>query len=213
MKGLLLKDWYMTRKYCRSYLFMAAIFIAMSFLVDGNLFFVLYPCLLCGMIPVNLLAYDERSHWVQYSETLPYTKAQLVTSKYLIGLFTQCAMLLMSGAAYAVKVGRGGNFQVKEFMMLLLMLFMASAVAPSISLPFIFKLGVEKGRIGYLVMVGIICALAVLGIGIFNKENLSQDILSAETLPILPICCLVIIGLYILSWRLSIAFYEKREVS
>lgn len=63
MKGLLLKDWYMMKKYCRAYLLIAVVFIAVSLFSNDNMFFVFYPCLLCGMIPVNLLAYDERSRW------------------------------------------------------------------------------------------------------------------------------------------------------
>lgn len=30
MKGLLLKDWYMMKKYCRAYLLIAVVFIAVS---------------------------------------------------------------------------------------------------------------------------------------------------------------------------------------
>lgn len=40
MKGLLLKDWYMMRKYCRSYLLIAAVFIAVSLYSNDNLFFI-----------------------------------------------------------------------------------------------------------------------------------------------------------------------------
>ena len=97
MKGLLLKDWYMVKTYCRAYLLIAVVFIALSFFSDNNMFFVFYPCLLCGMIPVNLLAYDERSRWTQYSGTLPYTKTQIVSGKYLIGLFAQLAILIATG--------------------------------------------------------------------------------------------------------------------
>ena len=61
MKGLLLKDWYMMKQYCRYYLFCAVGFTALSVISSGNMFFVFYPCLLCGMIPVNLIGYDERS--------------------------------------------------------------------------------------------------------------------------------------------------------
>ena len=60
MKGLLLKDWYMMKKYCRYYLFVSIGFIILSMISSGNMFFVFYPCLLCGMISVNLLGYDER---------------------------------------------------------------------------------------------------------------------------------------------------------
>ena len=36
MKGLLLKDWYMLKKYCRSYLFVLVIFLAVSIFDTDN---------------------------------------------------------------------------------------------------------------------------------------------------------------------------------
>ena len=147
MKGLLLKDWYMTKKYCRAYLLIAIVFIAVSFFSNGDMFFVFYPCLLCGMIPVNLMAYDERSRWIQYSDTLPYSRAQIVSSKYLIGLMAQMAMLLVTGIVQGIRMCMEGTFQMNEFSMLMLPMLIVSTLTPSICLPFVFKLGVEKGRI------------------------------------------------------------------
>ena len=39
MKGLLLKDWYMMKKYCKSYIIIAAAFTALSLASKGNMFF------------------------------------------------------------------------------------------------------------------------------------------------------------------------------
>ena len=60
MKGLLLKDWYMIQKYCRSYILITAVIIGISIANGENLFFTFYPCMLCGMIPVTLLGYHFR---------------------------------------------------------------------------------------------------------------------------------------------------------
>lgn len=38
MKGLLLKDWYMIQKYCRSYILITAVFIGISLANGENLF-------------------------------------------------------------------------------------------------------------------------------------------------------------------------------
>ena len=211
MKGLLIKDLYMTMKYCRSYLLMAAVFIAMSFWGNGSLFFLMYPCLLAGMIPMSLLAYDERSHWTQYSETLPYTKSQLVSCKYLTGLAVQFGVMILCGAGYAVREGMQGTFRMPEFAILVLTMFMVSAVAPSIGLPLAFKLGVEKGRIGYIIMIGVICALSIVATGMF-EDGISPEVLSSDASLIMPVICIAVIGLYCLSWRLSIVFYKRREV-
>ncbi len=208
MKGLLLKDWYMMKKYCRYYLFCAVGFTVLSVMSSGNMFFIFYPCLLCGMIPVNLIGYDERSRWMQYSGTMPYTKAQIVSGKYLIGLFSQLVILLLMGAAHAVKMTIAGDFVPGEFAVLMLLMLIVSTLSSSISLPFIFKLGVEKGRTAYYVMVGFVCAAS------FIVSNLFKGQLGTEIKPnlVLAILAVVGIGIYIFSWYMSIVFYKKREI-
>jgi len=208
MKGLLLKDWYMTVKYCRVYLLIAVVFIAVSFASDGNLFFTFYPCLLCGMIPVNLLAYDERSRWIQYCEALPYSRAQIVSSKYLMGLFAQITMLLVSGIAQGIRMHIGGVFRLDEFSMLMLLMLIICTLSPSICLPFVFKWGVEKGRIAYYLMVGIGCAGSVIASSLFRAELQTE----ASHNVALGIVALVGIGIYALSWYLSVKFYQAREI-
>lgn len=208
MKGLLLKDWYMMKKYCRAYLLIAAVFIAVSLFSNDNLFFVFYPCLLCGMIPVNLLGYDERSRWMQYSGTLPYTKAQIVSAKYLIGLLAQVAMLFVTGLAQGIKMTVGGNFVFGEFAVLMLLLLTMATLTSSISLPFISKLGVEKGRTAYYVMIGFVCGASVLASSFLRGQLVSE----IQPNAFLAILAVVGIGVYILSWYLSIIFFKKREI-
>ncbi len=208
MKGLLLKDWYMMRKYCRSYLFIAVGFLILSFMDKSNMFFVFYPCLFCGMVPVNLLAYDERSRWLTYSGTLPYTRAQIVSGKYLIGLFTQTAMLLLTGIAQGIRMGMDGGYRVTDVLVILLLLLIASTVTSSVTLPFMFKLGVERGRAAYYVMIGLICGISALLTGLF-REPLRMEIRPNLILVLLAAAG---VGIYALSWYLAIVFFRKREL-
>jgi len=208
MKGLLLKDWYMMKKYCRYYLFISIGFIILSMMSSGNMFFIFYPCLLAGMIPVNLLGYDERSRWTEYVGTLPYTKTQIVSAKYLIGLFTQIALLTVICITQGVKMSIEGNFILKEFLVLTMLLLIMASVASSLTLPFVFKYGVEKGRAAYYVMIGVVCAGSIIATTIF-KEGLQNEI---QLNAFLPIACLVCIGIYVLSWYLSVVFYKKKEM-
>ena len=208
MKGLLLKDWYMMKKYCRAYLVIAVVFIAVSLVNTDNMFFLLYPCMFCGMIPDNLLAYDERSRWMQYSGTLPYTRAQIVSAKYLIGLLTQVVILVLTGIAQGVKMAVSGTFVLSDFMVLILLLLTVSTFTSSISLPFFFKFGVEKGRTAYYAMIGFVCGASVLASSLLNAQTEMeiQPNLLLEVLPLIGIC------VYALSWYLSIVFYKKREL-
>ena len=208
MKGLLLKDWYMVNKYCRAYLLIAVVFIAVSFFSDDNMFFVFYPCLLCGMIPVNLLAYDERSRWMQYSGTLPYTKTQIVSGKYLIGLFAQLAVLVATGVGQAMKMSVEGDFAFENFAVLMLLMLIVSTLSSSICLPFVFKLGVEKGRTAYYIMIGFVCGASVLASSILRGQLMSE----IQPNLILALVAIIGVGVYILSWYLSVMFFRKREL-
>jgi len=171
------------------------------------MFFIFYPCLLCGMIPVNLLGYDERSRWTEYVGTLPYTKTQIVSVKYLTGLFTQIAVLIVICIAQGVKMGIEGNFVLEEFLVLMMLLLIMTSVASSLTLPFVFKYGVEKGRGAYYVMIGVACAGSIIATTIF-KDSMQNEI---QLNAVLPSACLAGIGIYVLSWYLSIVFYENRE--
>lgn len=208
MKGLLLKDFYMMFKYCRIYLLMVIVFAAVSFVNSDTLLFAFYPCMLCGMIPAALLSYDERSKWLQYSATMPYTKAQIVSGKYLIGLCIQAAMLLVTGIVQALRMNLNDVFSLEAYLSLMMLLAAMSLLTSSITLPFMFKLGVEKGLMAYYVMIGMVCGGSVIASSVL-EESMAQEIgLNA----VLPVLCLVGVGVYALSWYLSIVFFRKREL-
>jgi len=145
---------------------------------------------------------------MQYCETMPYTKAQIVSGKFIIGLLAQLATMLVIGAAQAVKMMIVGNFLPGEFAVLMLLLLIVSTLSSSICLPFIFKLGVEKGRAAYYIMIGFVCGASALASGLFKGQ------LGTEIKPnlILSILAVIGIGIYIFSWHLSIVFYKKREI-
>ncbi len=202
MKGLLLKDFYMMRKYCRSYVLVAVICLAASF--SEQSLFAYYPCVLCGMIPCSLLAYDERSRWLQYSGTLPYTKGQIVSGKYLIGLMVEAVMLILTGIVQGLVMKLHGTFSLGEFGSVMMMILLMSMLPSAMSLPLIFKWGVEKGRLSYYLMIGATCAMCVVGSSLLEVH--------VRLSVVLPILCVVVAGIYALSWYLAIVFFNKREV-
>lgn len=208
MKGLLIKDWYMIRKYCRVYLLIAVVFTAVSAFNNENFFFAFYPGIMCGMIPVTLIGYEERCGWLPYSCTLPYDRKQLVTEKYLVGLIVQAAVLILTGSAQFVRMKVFGTFEIQTYVFLMIAMLVVTAAASSVSMPFIFKYGVEKGRIAYYVMVGFVCALSLLvsqllshGLHVTIGERIIFILTAAAG-----VC------IYFASWYLSVVLYEKREL-
>lgn len=174
---------------------------------DDNFFFILYPCILCGMIPVTLLGYDERSKWDQYCAALPYTKAQIVSGKYLLGMGTQIGMLLLSAVIQVIRMRVSGAFSWKSFSSILSMLAILSFLTPAISLPPMFRWGVEKGRMAYYISVGLVCGISAFVVNVSDITLLGFLPNSAAML-LLGLASLVAYGI---SWYLSILFYQKRE--
>ncbi len=203
MKGLLLKDLYQIFRYCRAYLFMAVAFIAVS-VFQNDAMFVLYPCVLGGMLPITLLAYDEKEKWEQYAGTLPVSRAQLVGTKYLLGFLIMAVLAVLLVAAQSLRMLMQNSFAVGQLTGLLSLLS-GSLLAPAVVLPFVFRLGVEKGRIAYYVAIGIACGIIVFSV---NNPRDSLSISAAGQ----PLLVLASLALYAISWALSVAMYNKREL-
>lgn len=145
---------------------------------------------------------------MQYSGTMPYTKAQIVSVKYLIGLFVQLTTVVVTGIAQATKMIVEGSFVLGDFVTAMLLMLVVSTLASSISLPFMFKLGVEKGRTAYYVMIGFVCGASVIASSVLREQSVSE----IQPNLALALFTIVGIGIYIFSWYMSIIFFKGREI-
>ena len=118
------------------------------------------------------------------------------------------AMVVVTGIVQAVKMSINGNFVWNDFVVLMLLLLIVATLTSSISLPFIFKLGVERGRTAYYIMIGFVCGASVLA------SSLLRGQFTSEIQPnfVLTIIAIVGIGVYLFSWYLSVVFFKKREI-
>ena len=208
MKGLMLKEFYMAWKYCWLFLVITLVFLGMAMLPSSeNLFLLVYPSALACFIPVTLLSYDSQSKWDVYFETLPTSRAQYVSAKYLIGLIYGEFVLGLTALTQLLAMKLNAEGDLNQLWSLLCAIQFLAITPPALCLPLIFKWGVEKGRIVFLVMIGVVCggsavlALNVNDGGIFSLPgNLSVWLLLGA------------IVLYALSWRLSIRLYRTRQL-
>lgn len=203
MKGLLLKDFFMMKKYCRAVLFIVIIFLGMSCLGSENIFFAFYPVLIASVIPVTLISYDEKEKWNLYCATLPYSRGAIVSAKYLVGLLSGIVILILSVGVQVLQMIYHGTFTWTNLWGILSSLLSMTLVGPTILLPVIFKYGVEKGRIVYYITIGVICA-----IGAFSTQMV--EVLSDINLPL--VMSGIVILLFAGSWLLSIAVYRRKEL-
>lgn len=207
MKGLLMKELYTAKKFYLWFFIIVAAFLVIPILGEENMFFLVYPMIFATIIPVSLIAYDERDKWEAYSGTLPYTRGQLVSAKYLVGLCLGAVAFLMSTAAILVRMQIQGQFSLEKLAAVGTALLVMGCLFSALVLPLVFKYGVEKGRIAYIIIVGLTGASggALAGMG-FEVQMPTGNLL------LLAAIAGGSVVLYALSWVLSIRFYQKREL-
>lgn len=209
MKGLLLKDGYQTVSQMKTmYLTVAVVLIVWMFSTsDSYAFPISYAAIFLGVLPVNLLGYDQNSGWVEYSLTLPVSKKVLVAEKYLVGLLCAAASVVIGGLFVVVLSLRKGAaldgtalFFVGNGVNTILLM-------NGISLPLMYRFGAEKARMIYILTFAGFGAL-IAGGGVLAEEFQTNGRFQAS-IGLGAALFVVVLVLYVLSWRLSVAWYGK----
>lgn len=209
MKGLLLKDGYQTVSQMKTmYLTVAVILVVWMFSTsDSYAFPISYAAIFLGVLPVNLLGYDQNSGWVEYSLTLPVSQKVLVAEKYLVGLLCAAASVVIGGLFVVVLSLRKGAaldgtalFFVGNGVNTILLM-------NGISLPLMYRFGAEKARMIYILTFAGFGAL-IAGGGVLVDELQTNGRFQAS-IGLGAALFVVVLVLYLLSWRLSVAWYGK----
>ena len=201
MKGLLRKELYLIWAYCRIFLLMIAVFIVAGALGDQTDFMVVYPMVIGMIVAVSNLSYDERSKWNVACDAMPVSRAQVVSSKYIVALGWVLVVFVLILIAQGIRLTALGR--LPELAQLPVKLLPLGLLGPAVLLPVMLALGVEKGRIIYFIAIGVVCALGV-GMGKMPEAQLGT---APESLILLLSC-----AIFAASWLLSIRLYEKREL-
>lgn len=207
MKGLIQKDFYLMGRYSKMIMIISLLFVIVPiFSGQDTAFFMFYPFVIATMLPVSVISYDERDKWNSYCDALPVTRADYVSAKYICGIVIMLVLLSVSAVSQYIAASRAGSFSGAKYIGLLATLTLIGCAAPGFALPLILKLGVEKGRIAYYIIIGFFCAL---GVWLPNNVQLAQGGIAGVS-PVIILCAAFVI--YAVSWFMSIRFYEKREL-
>lgn len=156
MKALLLKDVYVIWKQMRIFL-VAVLLMALINSTFNCVFIVVW----CSMLPYTAMAYDERSHWNQLAAMMPYSKRDVVLSKYVLGWLCMAVMGLICVVMQTV-VGRFLSGEATSGGILLVSLCLG-AISLAVTLPAILRFGVERGRMVFMVVLfGVAAAAGIL---------------------------------------------------
>lgn len=196
MKGLLLKDCYVLSRQMKFFLALVIIFSIMpSMFVFGIIY--------ASMLPYTALALDERSKWDQLAAAMPYSRRDMVLSKYILGWLASAAALLISLLSGLIRQAVTSHALSP---ILLLLAFCCALLVLDITLPAMFRFGVERGRILTLVLIVLVCGFAG-ALGSLPK-NINLSTLTSTLAWIFPVAAVLLTPISVL---LSLRLYEKHN--
>lgn len=203
MKGLLIKDAILIKKYCIFHILISIMFFVMSILGSSNLFFRFYSVVMLSIIPITISAYDEQCKWNAYETVLPISRKQTVIEKYIVVLLMTVPSTLIYSAILLI-LKRENTVEILSSAPLMLI---CGILPSSIVLPIIFKFGYLKGRIINFIIIAIAAMISITFSGYISiDENLKMF---NTTFGIIAFAAAVVI--FTVSLIVSITVYNKKE--
>ena len=201
MKGLMWKDIYTLLKQAKFILLLMVLFACLPG-YSMSAFAIFYG----AMLPITALAYDERSKWDELAAMMPYSVKEIVGSKYVLGLLLVLPVLALSVLSRLIV---HSTPIAGENTMAMLITACLSLILMSINLPFMFHLGVEKGRLIYILLT---CAFIVAGVNFAGKlADMANDIEVAMVTTVPLILLAVAAVALLLSYFISVRVYRARR--
>ena len=208
MKGLLYKDLIVMKRTYRVYLFLVLLFFGISIFNPSNTFWAVYATFLTCTVVSTLQNSDETSGWARTCDTVPITRSQLVTERFLLAFLLNLATIALYALTSGISALFGLGATLGTALVTLLSMFMIGILSMSVTLTLAFLFGPQKSglyRIALIVVMVVIC-MSIINYG-------SGFITGLQNLPPL-ILALAGIGFPILfmtgSWKLACAGYSRR---
>lgn len=216
MKGLLIKDMKLLATQKR---FLGTLIFLMLFIYitagAGNMMVGGYMMVMCTMLSLTTVSYDEADNGYAFLMTLPVMRKTYVREKYLLGVLANGAGVILCGAYMAVSalfqrepIDFVTALAVTAVMLLMSLFFLA------VKLPLQLKFGNEKGRIVNMAVLVVFFAFIGLLAGI--AQNLQLKMALAGFIhnfgSLLAITGVIIYPVLLcLSYFLSVRIMEKKE--
>ena len=185
---------------------MLVVFFIMALQGQFNISFI--PSFIIVMLFMSAFSYDEYNNWNAYAITLPGGRKNIVKSKFVAGLFLTLLSIVITVVLNCLVSVINSNLKFDDFVSTLLGSVSAIVLIQATMYPFIFKYGMEKGRIILFILSFAIVGLIVL----FSKViNIPLDIISFFNnywFIIVPV--ILTISLFI-SYKISEKIYLKKE--
>lgn len=206
MKGLIMKDILALKQQGKILLGLVVFYFAYS-IVTKSVSMLSMIILLCVMMSMTTMAYDEKSKWDKYALSMPISRKTVVLSKYIFSAVLDIAAAVIIAPISMIIVYYSKEMEITEALKMSIGIGAVGLVFLSVLLPILFKLGVEKGRM----MIILVAFIPVIIVMFFEKLGIAMP--SPQTIKLLTYAApAVVIGILLISIKTSIHIYNNKEL-
>lgn len=202
MIGLILKDIYTLKSQAKIYLILAIVYGIYGAAVGDITFIFSVITMMSAMLPITLMAYDERSKWDKYCITMPVSRKSIVLSKYILS-FSCLGIILLVTEIFTI-ISEGISI---EAIMMPICICSVGVFFISVLMSIIIKLGVEKSRL-LMMLVFFIPAAIVVFVSKLEILHMNSDTVEK----IVMLSPVAVIAIAILSMYISVKLYINKEL-
>lgn len=208
MKAVLRKDLYVVDKQLRLLIVLA---LVLSVVPVANAVGSTYAIMISYMMPVSVVAYDEKCRWDKYAAMLPYTPRQIILSKYLLSYLLVVYSVLVLLLGLLVEALAEKEPVDPEDLVMVAGIGVACVLLNALCFPTMYRFGADKGR--FFVMAALVVVLGgFLFLIVSPAGNAFLELVKDLPLLMLAAAAVVLLAaLSVLSFRLSVRFYLRRR--
>lgn len=219
IKGLLIKDFKLMKSQMKFFFVIMILWgIFMTTQLNNMMtFFIGYIAILCSFMTLSTFNYDEFENGSAYLMTLPVSRKDYISGKYLFGLLiTTVPFIAMSILSWAALMIQSAEMHFAEYLLSITVSLPMAYLLLALEIPLQVKFGQEKSRMIMVVLIGGMSA----GIGIIRSLNEligdkgAEAVSSIAGLGTGSLVLLVVAALAVLLWvsyKISCRFMEKKE--
>lgn len=206
MKGLFIKDFYLTLQNKIFLLISAILFISMLVMPGQSIYFIApYLAFMLITDALGTISYDEYNNGFKALFTLPFTRSQYVREKYILVLIAGTLIPFV----FCLITALCSTITVSELTLLLMSLLVLTVFMGAIAIPCYLKFGIEKGK-----MVNIV--ILMITIALLTSLSDPEVLLSQQALFQDPLILWLVIGIMLvilaLSYLVAIRIMKHKEL-
>lgn len=217
MISLLLKDFYFIKRQLSMLLLMVIVAIILTITLKDASFALMYMIIMSSNLVLSTISFDEIDNGYPALLSLPVSKNKYVKSKYLGSALIGFLIMLVMGTVNLISsINMDANFQIEVWLLIISVAFAVFFIVTSVSIPVLFKFGVENSRVAiFIVYAGIIA----LGFGIYKLLESSilidfkkmLNFINNNLILIALIIFLVGLVIYFVSYLTSLKIFKNKE--